>query len=79
MKKFMLFVTALFCGSMMLFAQDTREVVSECNFTSSKGLDRILEWNDEWNGTTMYNVATSLQAETGAVYGIPTSMVKLQT
>lgn len=78
MKKFMLFVAAMVCGSMMLFAQDSRVVVSECNFTSSKGLDRILEWNDEWNGTTMYNVATSLQAETGAVYGIPTSMVKLQ-
>jgi len=78
MKKFMLFVTALFCGSMMLFAQDTREVVSSCNFSTPNGFYRLFDWDDEWNTTKQAEVATSMQAEAGAVYGIPVSMIKLE-
>lgn len=79
MKKILLFVAALVCSVTMVFAQDTRIVIDECEFTTSPIDPRdMIKAGDTWNGTLRHAIVAKFTAPDGAVYYLPQEMLDVQ-
>ena len=69
MKKILLLVAAFVCSVTMVFAQDTRTVIDECEFTTSPIDPRdLLKAGDTWNSALKEAIRQKFIAPDGAVY-----------
>jgi len=69
MKKILLLVAAFVCSVTMVFAQDTRIVIDECEFTTSPvDMRDLLKAGDTWNSALKEAIRQKFIAPDGAVY-----------
>lgn len=69
MRKLLLFVAAFVCSTTMVFAQDTRTVIDECEFTTSPvDMRDLLKAGDTWNSALKEAIRQKFIAPDGAVY-----------
>lgn len=79
MRKLLLLVAALVCSVTMVFAQDTRTVIDECEFTTSPIDPRdMIKAGDTWNSTLRHAIVAKFTAPDGAVYFLPQEMLDVQ-